>query len=248
MKPRIAVADLGNSVLKVALFEGDRPLSVRRFPWRDRPGAFDAASRWLKSTRQTGLHLISVNPGATRRLSAALKKCSLRLCPVPRRLPKGILSRYDRTAIGMDRLANIAAARCLYRHKNILVFDSGTALTCEIIEDRLHAGGFIAAGFCTLLSALHDRTGKLPRVVPRQTGPVRHPALSTRPAMAGGAWLEFSGGAEAAARLAEKRHGARYFLVVTGGGADPFAHSPRKRIRNPLLTLQGVRLLASGRK
>lgn len=240
---KTAVADLGNSTLKIAIFSGSALRALRRFPWRDHPAALARAARWLNAAGIAELHLISVNPETTRLLARALSKRRIRLSPIPRRLPAGIRSRYDLLKIGMDRLSNIVAARLLYKQKNLVVFDSGTALTCDIIEGGTHTGGFIGAGLYTLLSALHHRTGQLPRMVGGKSRPPARPGRSTIPAMRGGAWLEFSGYAEAALRLAGRKSGRRHQVVVTGRGPDPFGRTLRPRIRDPLLTLKGAALI-----
>ena len=71
----------------------------------------------------------------------------------------------SKETLGLDRLAGIIGANSLYKNTNILVFDAGTALTVDYINDKNeYLGGNISPGLNTRFKALHNYTSKLPLV------------------------------------------------------------------------------------
>lgn len=72
--------------------------------------------------------------------------------------------------VGADRIANAIAATHLYKNKNLIVVDLGTATTfCAISKNREYLGGTIVAGLRLSMEALEAKTAKLPTVeiIPR---------------------------------------------------------------------------------
>lgn len=71
---------------------------------------------------------------------------------------------------GADRLVNAVAAHKKYPHRPLLVIDSGTATTFDVIDDDgAFLGGVICPGLSLSVLALHNAAAKLPRVEIRQT-------------------------------------------------------------------------------
>lgn len=67
--------------------------------------------------------------------------------------------------LGNDRLAAVVGAYDLYPNTNILVIDAGTAITYDLLtEEGKYLGGNIAPGIEMRFKALHQFTGKLPKV------------------------------------------------------------------------------------
>ena len=65
--------------------------------------------------------------------------------------------------LGSDRVAAVVGAVVRYPHRNLLVIDSGTAITYDIVTDKgEYLGGNISPGLKTRFRALHNFTGKLP--------------------------------------------------------------------------------------
>ena len=65
--------------------------------------------------------------------------------------------------LGSDRVAAVVGAVSRYPDRNVLVIDSGTAITYDIVTDkREYLGGNISPGLKTRFRALHNFTGKLP--------------------------------------------------------------------------------------
>lgn len=71
----------------------------------------------------------------------------------------------SKETLGHDRIAAAVGANYLYRDKNLLVIDAGTALTYDFINDKnQYLGGNIAPGLEMRFKSLHHFTGKLPLV------------------------------------------------------------------------------------
>lgn len=65
--------------------------------------------------------------------------------------------------LGSDRVAAVVGAYVRYPKRNILVIDSGTAITYDIVTaEGEYLGGNISPGLNTRFRALHNFTGKLP--------------------------------------------------------------------------------------
>ncbi|MBR5983034.1 MAG: type III pantothenate kinase [Bacteroidales bacterium] len=65
--------------------------------------------------------------------------------------------------LGSDRVAAVVGAARRYPKRNVLVIDSGTAITYDIVTaEGEYLGGNISPGLNTRFRALHNFTGKLP--------------------------------------------------------------------------------------
>ena len=65
--------------------------------------------------------------------------------------------------LGSDRVAAVVGAAVRYPNRNVLVIDSGTAITYDILTDKgEYLGGNISVGLKTRFRALHNFTGRLP--------------------------------------------------------------------------------------
>ena len=74
--------------------------------------------------------------------------------------------------VGPDRIANAIAATHLYRDRNLIIVDLGTATTLDVIgAGRDFLGGVIMAGMRISMEALEKNTARLPKVeIVRTTG------------------------------------------------------------------------------
>jgi len=162
--------------------------------------------------------------------------------------PLGITIDYPQPfQVGADRLANAVAAASLYPLPAVVI-DFGTAVTFDIISgDRAYLGGVIAPGLNAMTDYLHERTALLPRLKLRE--PRRYIAKSTVEAMRVGAVAGYRG------LVREIISGIRRELpqplrsVVATGGQGGLVASGVSEIQqvNPLLTLQGLQIIANNR-
>ncbi len=76
-------------------------------------------------------------------------------------------------SLGLDRLAAAVGAWSLYKDKDLLVIDLGTAITYDVVTSQgCYIGGNIAPGVTMRLSALHNYTQRLPLVDPHGNCPL----------------------------------------------------------------------------
>ncbi len=68
----------------------------------------------------------------------------------------GVISCYQEpTTLGVDRWLTLLATADLYRNKNVLIIDAGTATTADLLDHNAnHVGGWILPGIDTLFSSL----------------------------------------------------------------------------------------------
>jgi type III pantothenate kinase len=65
--------------------------------------------------------------------------------------------------LGADRLASAVAAHALMASDNVLIINTGTAITYDLVtSDGIHLGGAISPGLLMRFKALHTFTGRLP--------------------------------------------------------------------------------------
>ena len=78
----------------------------------------------------------------------------------------------DKSKIGADRLALVAAAFAEKPHQNSLVIDIGTCITYDILtDDDRHLGGPISPGMKLRFKAMHEHTALLPLCEPTHDEP-----------------------------------------------------------------------------
>lgn len=155
---KFASVDIGNTSVKITLFERERPVS--RFTCSDVAEAMEYC---------LSHNAYEVAFSTTRRLDEEEKERVLRegwweLKAHASGLPVTIDYKNDQT-LGSDRLAAAIGAAFLYPHRSLLIADAGTALTLDIISSEgIYKGGNISPGLRIRLKSLHEFTGSLPLV------------------------------------------------------------------------------------
>lgn len=139
---------------------------------------------------------------------------------VTARTPTPLKFRYDRRQIGADR---VCAAVGGYRRfqDDLIIIDFGTAITVNIIQkDGLFLGGPILPGAEIMLTALAEKTARLPRVnYPLRANPL---TLTTRTAIQAGVGNLIIGGLDRIVNEVTRRSKTQYLIIATGGAAFQF--------------------------
>lgn len=159
---RQLIIDIGNSSAKVALFEGD---ILAEYLHAEHHELLCLLAEKGRDTSITGAIVSSVIP-----LGEAIEE-ALSSLPFPclrmsakLKMPFRIAYKTPDT-LGPDRLAAVAEACMQQPGRDLLVIDSGTAITYDLVTaDGLYVGGNISPGIAMRLKALHHYTGKLPLV------------------------------------------------------------------------------------
>ena len=156
----------------------------------------------------------------------------------------GISIDYDNPSeVGADRIANAVGACNLYGCP-VIVVDFGTAITFDIVSgDCVYLGGVIAPGLDMASEALSKGTALLPRVERWKPGCVI--GKSTEEAIRAGIHYGACGLVERVIKEL-KEEGVDGHIVFTGGGSEMVAGAiDCDVIVNPLLTLEGLRIIYS---
>ena len=141
--------------------------------------------------------------------------------------------------LGRDRIASACGAHALYPGKNILIVDAGTCVTSDLLLAKgIFIGGNIAPGIQMRLTAMHEKTARLPLAEPG------FPELvfgdSTLHALQNGACLGVVMEIEGILNRAKKAYG-EVSVVITGGDSGLLAAKLESQIFvEPELVTQGL--------
>jgi len=150
-------------------------------------------------------------------------------------------------SIGPDRLANAVAVRHKFGAPAVVV-DFGTAVTFDVVNAKgNYVGGIIAPGLSAMTDYLHEKTALLPKIKIREVTNVI--GKSTEEAMLIGAVHGYRGLIRSLlTELKQALKSRRLPVVATGGYAKLIAaRMPEITAVEPLLTLEGLRLIWQGR-
>jgi len=147
-------------------------------------------------------------------------------------------------AVGADRIVNALAGRELLGCP-LLVVDFGTATSFDYVNaNGEYEGGIIAPGINISLESLVRHTAKLPRI--ELSWPKTVIGKNTVSAMQSGAVIGYVAMVDGLIDRIQAEVGPIPHLVATGGlGGLITKHSSRLTNYDPILTLQGMRLIAN---
>jgi type III pantothenate kinase len=122
--------------------------------------------------------------------------------------------------VGADRLVTALGARLTYKG-NLIIIDSGTATTFDVIsEDGIFEGGVICPGINLSMRALHDAAAQLPRIAIMK--PEKVVGNSTVTAMQSGVFWGYIGLIDGLVRKIKSEDGRDFTVIGTGGVASLF--------------------------
>jgi type III pantothenate kinase len=244
MGDRVLAVDIGSTNVHCGLVDTRRCVCLRRsdFPLSRMSVRLPA---FIDKIRDNIPAVIAGGRGGmAQRAGKILKKT--RRFPVIRlrrhaRLP--VRFRYEKpSALGADRIADALYAGAQYPAQNVIIIDSGTAITVDAVNSASEfIGGAILAGIETQLKGLHAAAGTLPAVrVP--AGKIPFPGRSTVQCMQAGA---AHGTAGALNHLVEKYKGllgGKCTVLATGGAW----HLTRKFVDFDFIEVPDMTLVGTG--
>jgi len=241
--------DIGNSNTHLGLATASRFIKQANIPtvaWSD-GSAPRLIKKFVGKTELEKAALCSVVPKATPLVRGVLKRgYQLESFELTHKTVRGIGIKYPKPAtIGPDRLANAIAAQRCYGAPAVVV-DFGTAVTFDIVDrSGAYVGGIIAPGLAAMTDYLHEKTALLPRIRVREVNTAI--GNSTEQAMLIGAVHGYRGLIRGLVNELKAEMKTRMLPVIaTGGYARLMAAGlPEITIVDPLLTLEGLRLLLS---
>ena len=157
------IIDIGNTVAKIALFEGDSLVEVAHDSNHTLEHLPEVCSRYPVE-RAIVVSVVDLTEEVEARLRSL--PCPLLRLGADTPLPVENLYETPRT-LGYDRMAAVVGACGCFPGRDILVVDAGTCITFEFVDaaGRYH-GGNISPGLQMRFKALHQFTGHLPLVEP----------------------------------------------------------------------------------
>jgi len=149
---------------------------------------------------------------------------------------------------GADRVANVYAALKLYKQRPLIVIDSGSATTFEVIDKNdVFCGGLIMPGMELQLKALGEKTSKLPSLNLRNVSDeINIISNDTEESIYAGVVVAHAQAVQGLLKLCEEKLGEKAYIVGTGGNikfVDKFMNERKIDIINPSLTLNGIRMI-----
>lgn len=244
--------DVGNTNIVVALYDKDSlvrnwRMSTDKNKASDEYGVLLLQFLQLESVAAADIEdviIASVVPTVMHSLNNAVKRyigCEPMI--VGPGIKTGMNIRYDNPReLGADRIVNAVAAVNKYKPPLIIV-DFGTATTfCAINKNGDYLGGVIAAGVKISMSALFEKTAKLPKV--EIVKPRSVIGRSTISAIQSGAVFGHAGQVDGIARRIKSEIGNDATVIATGGLAKMIAKESQEiDIVDSMLTLDGLKIL-----
>ncbi|MDR9400788.1 MAG: type III pantothenate kinase [Psychroflexus sp.] len=170
--------DIGNSFIKVALFEKNVIHQTYRLKKED----YQQRINSLFSEFKISQAIVSTTGNVDDRWLNQLKdKVPTLAFNQKTKVP---FQNYYKTpqTLGLDRMALVSAASQLYQNHNCLVIDAGTCITYDLINaEKKYYGGMISPGWQMRFEALHEKTDRLPLVDSPENLTI--PGVSTKSAM-----------------------------------------------------------------
>ena len=158
---KILTIDIGNTKAKYAVFNDKNIVETNYFEPQG-----DDLSQSLQRHPNINKGLISSVGGKVEDCLAQLKNINLTVLSNETKLPFSLTYK-EKSQIGADRLALVAAAFAEKPHQNSLVIDIGTCITYDILTaDDRHLGGPISPGMKLRFKAMHEHTALLPLCEP----------------------------------------------------------------------------------
>ena len=245
--------DVGNSNIKVGLFEGEKLISSFRITTNADRSSDEYGLliiHFLSYLNRTadeieGVIIATVQPQLRYTLDR-MTHTFFRCHPifVSYQLNLGIKLKYDSLpALGADRIANAVAGYELYGGNGACItVDFGTATTFGVIsEDGVFLGGSIAPGIRSVSEALTSRAAQLRRF--NFAKPDHVLATNTIEAMQAGVMYGFAGLADNILAKLKMEVGPA-FVVATGGLSDVIAGDTHHiNTVDKLLTLKGLQII-----
>ena len=122
--------------------------------------------------------------------------------------------------VGADRLVTALGAIKKYKG-NLIIIDSGTATTFDVVsEDKHFEGGIIAPGINLSVKALHEAAAQLPRIA--IVKPNKIVGKNTVEAMQSGIFWGYIGLIDGLVRKIIEEDGREFTVIGTGGVASLF--------------------------
>ena len=154
------VLDVGNSLLKIALFEKSELIQKFKFSGNYKRNIEDIISKYKVT------HSIISNVGRIDDSTINILKESTNLLLVSNQLKIPFKNLYkSKNTLGQDRLALVSAAAFNFPNENVLIVDVGSCITYDFKNNNNeYLGGGISPGISMRFKSLNTFTSNLPLI------------------------------------------------------------------------------------
>ena len=154
------IIDVGNTLLKLAVFEADELLFQKTIEKEDFLSVLAEVS---KDYDEIDNCIISSVGSFTKQQFKKLNDIYSPLVLTHETKVPFVNKYATPESLGVDRIALVSAAAVYYSNKNVLIIDAGSCITYDFLNDKNeYLGGAISPGVAMRYHALHDRTSNLP--------------------------------------------------------------------------------------
>ena len=159
------IVDIGNSSAKIAVFKADTCIMNNNYTHSDTQVAFAEYLKKISAENNCPAFIMS-SVRADEDLFNELSDKFMKAIYLSEKTPIPIQNKYrSPETLGKDRLAAAVGANALFPNQNCLIFDAGTALTIDFVNQKNeYLGGNISPGLEMRFKALNTFTKKLPLV------------------------------------------------------------------------------------
>ena len=250
----ILVMDVGNTNIKMGVYDGDKNIESFRVATDLRKTGDEYGAIVSSLLSRKGLGFSDIDGVIMSSVSPALNYTLEHMCRYyigikPLLMAPGIKTglsiKYDNAReLGSDRIVNAVAAVKKYGGPCIIV-DFGTATTFSVVSDKNEfLGGAICTGIKTATDALVENAAKLPRIELEKPPCVIGKNTVTN--MQSGAIYGFIGMVDNIVRMIKKELGKDDVKVVATGGMSQLMQYSDKKIIDIVdrdLTLSGLKII-----
>ena len=248
----VIVFDIGNTNIKMGVFDGDELLHTLRMASANKTGD----EYWLlikdmlvvkniSKTDVEGVIISSVNPNLNYTFEHMVETYfGLKPLTVGAGLKTGLYIKYDNPKeLGADRVAGCVAACKLYGAPCIVI-DCGTATTFNVIaENNEFLGGAISFGLKSASESLASAAARLPKV--ELSAPKHAIGKTTITNMQSGIIFGYSGMIESMIERLKRESGLESAKVIATGGISDIVNKCISAIDvvDRTLTLRGLNII-----
>lgn len=208
------IVDIGNTRTKYAVFDDGMWIVCGM----GIPEAYEHAASRLREGREVNI-IVSSTGAVSDEVRDHLREVSTFFCEMSPGMPLPIKLGYDTpSTLGVDRIAGCVGGASLFPGRELLIIDSGTAITYDFVTaDGEFKGGNISPGLGIRFRALNEFTASLPLV--KHTVDYGYIGKNTRDAILNGVMngilFEVRGYIDEV-----YRDNPQAVVIVTGGGSE----------------------------
>lgn len=157
MKNKVIIADGGNTLLKLAVFENDSPSIIYKVQYQQ-------LSQWFHEHQDLASLTCVFSTVTTPNVEMELRSFFLHVIKIDQQSKLTFKNSYETPqTLGIDRLCNAAAISFLAKGKNVASIDIGTCVKFDFVDQNgVYCGGSISPGILLRYKALNDYTANLP--------------------------------------------------------------------------------------